>query len=68
MFPGLTPMEIVVTSQRCILVNFMTLSKRNRWAVREERFFKNHRDLSLCGQKNQWPTAKGEGAWRSKVY
>lgn len=57
--PGLTPIEIAVTSQRCILVNFMTLSKRNRWVVGKERFFKNHRDVPLLRPKNQWPTAKG---------
>ena len=53
---GLTPIEIVVTSQWWILVNFMALSKRNRWAVRERRYFlkKTHRHHSLIRQKSPW--------------
>lgn len=68
---GLTPIEIAVTSQWWILVNFMALSKRNRWAVGERRyFFKKTLDIiHWSGRKvHRWHTARGWCTWCSKFY
>lgn len=68
---GLTPIEIAVTSQWWTLVNFMALSKRNRWAVGERRyFFKKTVDIiHWSGRKvRRWRTARGWCTWCSKSY